>query len=80
MTFERPRVTEFLAVREKRGGPVMTIEAKFEHLFLCVWMDESGRTRRQAFSPNELVAYQAEDLTWIRVLARLAYRWPVGAT
>ena len=61
------------------GGPVMTVEAYVDHLLLCVWLDETGRVRRQTFAPNQIVLHHVPHLTWFRVLVRLAPKWRVVA-
>ena len=71
---------EGINVRLKSGGPVMTVHAQVEHLLLCVWMDEIGRVRRQAFAPRELEAAPDAQAAWIHALAQLSKRWRVAAT
>ena len=71
---------EGVTVRHVTGGPVMTVQGTVGHLLLCMWMDDTGKVCRQTLSPNELVVHDAEHHTWMRVLVRLASRWPVAAT
>ena len=67
-------------VRLLDGGPFMSVEGHLGHLVMCVWMDETGRVRRQAWSPNQLVLCRPPELTWLRALARLTQRSRVVAS
>jgi hypothetical protein len=58
----------------------MVVQGTVGHLLLCMWMDDTGKVRRQTLSPNELVVHDPGHLTWLRTFVRLASRWPVAAT
>ena len=80
MQYQGLTFSEGTMVRLNRGGPVMTILGPVEHLYMCLWIDELGRVRRQTFSANELVPHDPGHLTWLKALVRLSSRWNVASS
>lgn len=57
----------------------MAVKFRVDELMLCAWMDAAGRTRRATYGAQELDLVHTDSLIWLKVLLRLADRWPVVA-
>jgi uncharacterized protein YodC (DUF2158 family) len=67
-------------VRVRGGGPLMTVHAEVAGLLLCSWLDATGRSCRQTFSPTQLQHDHAAEQVGVTVMKRLASRWIVAGT
>jgi uncharacterized protein YodC (DUF2158 family) len=76
---EHQGVVEGELVRLGNDGPLMAVKFTIGDLVLCVWSDAAGRTRRGTFSRQQLHVVGDRELLYVRVLARLASRFPVVA-
>jgi hypothetical protein len=76
---EHHGVVEGELVRLGYDGPLMAVKFTIGDLALCVWSDAVGRTRRGTFSRHQLHVVSDRELLFVRVLARLASRFPVVA-